>query len=319
MDCDVVIVGAGLAGLTASLYTARFGLRTLVIEEMMPGGQAINVEEIQTFPGFADGVSGAELGGTVQVQAEAAGAEFVLGTATGLEQADPLDSDGLVVSSADGERHTTRTVIIATGSSHRSLGIPGEAEFTGRGVSHCASCDGPNFVGKSVAVVGGGDSALDEAGVLARLGVKQVLVVHHGPAFRAQQVIIDRLQGVDAIEPVFSAELVEIRGEEKVNEIVLRQQGTTITAAVDGIFVFTGQDPNSAWLRGLVELDPAGHVVTDIWMQTSVPGVFAPGDIRQNSAAQLVASAGDGATAAVAAARYLNSPKAPPRWPPRGT
>jgi thioredoxin reductase (NADPH) len=319
MDCDVVIVGAGLAGLTAGLYTARFGLRTLVIEEMMPGGQAINVEEIQTFPGFADGVSGAELGGTVQVQAEAAGAEFVLGTATGLEQADPLDSDGLVVSSADGERHTTRTVIIATGSSHRSLGIPGEAEFTGRGVSHCASCVGPNFVGRSVAVVGGGDSALDEAGVLAKLGVQQVMVVHHGPAFRAQQVIIDRLKGASAIEPVFSAELVEIRGDDKVDEIVLRQQGTTHTAAVDGIFVFAGQDPNSAWLRDIVELDPAGHVVTDIWMQTSVPGVFAAGDIRQNSAAQLAASAGDGVTAAVAAARYLNSPEAPPRWPPRAT
>jgi thioredoxin reductase (NADPH) len=306
MDCDVVIVGAGLAGLTAGLYTARFGLRTLVIEEMMPGGQAINVEEIQTFPGFADGVAGAELGGIVQVQAEAAGAQFVLGAATGLEQADPLDmGDGLVVSCADGERHTARTVIVATGSSTRSLGIPGEAEFTGRGVSHCASCDGPSFVGRSVAVVGGGDSALDEAGVLVKLGVKQVMVVHHGPAFRAQQVIIDRLKESSAIEPVFSTELAEIRGDGQVDEVVLRHEGTTRTAAVDGIFVFAGQEPNSAWLRDVVELDPAGHVVTDIWMQTSVPGVFAAGDIRQNSAAQLVASAGDGATAAVAAVRYL--------------
>jgi thioredoxin reductase (NADPH) len=306
MDCDVVIVGGGLAGLTAALYTARFGLRTLGIEELMPGGQAMNVEEIQTFPGFADGVPGAELGPTVQIQAEAAGAQFIMDTATRLEHGDPLDTgDGFVVSCAGGEQHTTRTVIIATGSSRRSLGIPGEDKFTDHGVSHCASCDGAYFAGKSVAVVGGGDSALDEAYVLVNSGVKQVLVVHHGPEFRAQQVIIDRIRESPAIETAFSTELVEIRGDGKVGEVVLRQQDNTYTAAVDGVFVFAGQVPNSAWLRDVVELDPAGHVVTDIWMRTSVPGIFAAGDIRQNSAAQLAASAGDGATAAVAAVRFL--------------
>lgn len=307
MDCDVVVVGAGLAGLTAALYTARFGLRTLIIEEMVPGGQVMNVRQIQTLPGFADGADGAELGTTALMQAEAAGAEFVMDTATGLEQADPLDMDDtLLVSCASGERHTARTVIIAGGSSRRILGIPGEAEFTDHGVYTCASCDGHYFAGRSVAVVGGGDSALDEASVLVDMGVKQVLVVHRGPAFRAQQVAIDRVRESTAIETAMSTEMIEIRGDGKVEEVVLKQQDKTHVAAVDGVFVFVGQLPNSAWLRDVIELDPAGHVVTDIWMQTSMPGVFAAGDIRQNSAAQLIASAGDGATAAVAARRYLD-------------
>ena len=310
MDYDVVVAGGGLAGLTAGLYGARYGLRTLVLEHMMPGGQVVNVEKIETFPGFPAGVSGAELGPVVMEQAEAAGAAFAAGTAAALEQLE--HGDGLVVRTEGGPDYRTRTVIIATGSSRRALGIPGEQEFEGRGVSQCASCDGPFFAGQRVCVVGGGDSALDEAVVLVQVGVKQVLLVHRGAGFSAQQVIADRVRATPAIMPLLGTELAEIRGGTTVSEVVLRRGDVTSTEAVDGIFVFAGQVPNSEWLRGTVDLDAAGHVVTDPLLRTSVPGVFAAGDIRQHSAAQLVSSAGDGATAAVAAARYLKARSAQP-------
>jgi thioredoxin reductase (NADPH) len=315
MDYDVVVAGGGLAGLTAGLYAARYGLRTLVLEHMMPGGQVVNVERIETFPGFADGVSGAELGPIVMEQAEAAGATFVMDTATALEPTGPEQGDGFLVRTADGPDYGTRTVIIATGSSRRELGISGEQEFEGRGVSQCASCDGPFFAGKRVGVIGGGDSALDEAAVLVEVGVKQVLLVHRGTGFSAQQVLVDRVRAMPAITPLLGTELTEIRGSGTVSEVVLRSGDVTSTETVDGVFVFAGQVPNSGWLRGAVDLDAAGHVVTDTLLRTSVPGIFAAGDIRQHSAAQLVSSAGDGATAAVAAAKYLRARSAQPGEP----
>jgi thioredoxin reductase (NADPH) len=307
MSYDVVVVGGGLAGLTAGLYTARFGLRTLVLEPVMPGGQVMNVESIETFPGFGQGVSGAELGPIAQLQAEAAGAQVALDTAVALQRPDPGGERGGLfrVQCTGGQRHEARAVIVATGSSHRSLGIPGEVEFTDHGMSHCAACDGHSFVGKRVCVAGGGDSALEEALVLVEHGVKTVLLVHPRRRFRAQKVAVDRVEATEAIEPVHGAEIVEIRGDTAVREVVLRRGGGTWAEAVEGVFVFIGQQPNSAWLDGTVDLDSGGHVVTDTWLRTSLPGVFAAGDVRQNSAAQLVASAGDGATAAVAAARYL--------------
>jgi thioredoxin reductase (NADPH) len=312
MDYDVVVAGGGLAGLTAGLYAARYGLRTLVLEHMMPGGQVVNVEKIETLPGFPDGISGAELGPIVMEQAEAAGAKFAMDTAMALEPTGPeptaLDrGDGFVVRTAGGPGYRTRTVIIATGSSRRALGIPGEQEFEGRGVSQCAACDGPFFAGKRVCVVGGGDSALDEAAVLVEVGVKQVLLVHRGTDFGAQQVIAGRVRAQPAITPLLGTEVTEIRGGKTVSEVVLRHGDVTSTEAVDGVFVFAGQVPNSGWLRGTVDLDAAGHVVTDPLLRTSVPGVFAAGDIRQHSAAQLAASAGDGATAAVSAVRHLRA------------
>jgi thioredoxin reductase (NADPH) len=295
-EYDLVIVGGGLAGLTAGLYASRSGLRTCLVEQMAAGGQVLNVEKIENYPGFPEGIAGFDLGPIVQEQAEAAGAEFTMDTAIGLE----VNGDRRIVR-CEGAELVGKSVILAAGSSFRTLGIPGEAEFLGKGVSHCASCDAPFFVGKPVAVIGGGDSALDEAAVLAAQ-VGQVTIVHRGPSFSAQQVAIDRIAELQNIETLLATEVREIAGEQTVSRLRL-SSGTNLD--VSGVFIFVGLEPNTTFLQGVVDLDSAGHIVVDQHLQTSVPGVFAAGDLRQGSARQLVSAAGDGASAAVFAAQYL--------------
>jgi thioredoxin reductase (NADPH) len=299
-EYDLLIVGGGLAGLTAGMYAARIGLRTMIIEHMAPGGQVLNVEKIENYPGFPHGIAGFDLGPIVQEQAEEAGAEFSMDTATGLE----VVGDRRVLH-CDGTNLTTRAVIIAAGSALRSLGIPGEAKFLGKGVSHCASCDAPFFVGQEVCVVGGGDSALDEAAVLAA-SVARVLVVHRGPAFsRAQRVAIERIQSRSNVETLFGTEVVEISGADSVSSVRLLTAGAIHAQDIAGVFIFVGLEPNTAFVRGVVDLDSTGHVIVDAHLQSSVPGVYAAGDIRQGSSGQLISAAGDGASAAIAAARYV--------------
>jgi thioredoxin reductase (NADPH) len=301
-DYDLLIVGGGLAGLTAAMYAARYGLRTALVEHMVAGGQVINVEKVENFPGFPEGVAGFDLGPIVQEQAEAAGAEFIMDTAVGLA----VEGERRILR-CEGTELAASSVIIAAGSALRSLGIPGETEFVGKGVSHCASCDVPFFVGKEVCVIGGGDSALDEAAVLAAQ-VGRVTIIHRGPSFSAQQVAIDRLNTFSNVETRFASEIVEIAGGDKVSSVKLLSNGSGPTdLPVAGVFIFVGLEPNTAFVRDVLDLDPAGHIVVDAYLQTSVPGVFAAGDIRQASARQLVAAAGDGASAAVFAAQYLHS------------
>jgi thioredoxin reductase (NADPH) len=238
----------------------------------------------------------------VQEQAEAAGAEFIMDTVEGLE----IDGATRVVHCAEEDLHA-RAVIIAAGSSLRSLGIPGEERLLGKGVSHCASCDAPFFAGQDACVIGGGDSALDEAVVLAGQA-SRVLLIHRGADFEAQQSIVDRVAATPNIEPVFGTEVAEILGDDSVSALSLRDvdTGEVREEALSGVFIFVGLEPNTAFVRGILDLDEAGHIRTDILMRTSVEAVFAAGDIRQGSVAQLVSAAGDGATAAVAAFRYLN-------------
>jgi thioredoxin reductase (NADPH) len=301
-EYDLVVIGAGLAGLTAAMFGARHGLHTVVVDQMGAGGQIINAERVEDFPGFPEGIPGYDLGPLVQEQAEAAGAEFVLDTATGLR----LDGANRIVSCDAEDELQARAVIIACGSSFRRLGIPGEEQFTGRGVSTCATCDGPFFIGEPVGVIGGGDSALDEALVLAQFG-SSVTVFHRGAEVDGQQVFRKRIAESPKIEVVLNATVEAIVGDEAVSGVRVVTNGSVSEHAVRGVFVYVGLEPNTAFLRDVVELDPAGHIVTDLMMQTSVPGVFAAGDLRQHSVRQLVSAAGDGATAAVAAYRYVKS------------
>ena len=300
-EFDLVVIGAGVAGLTAAMHAARSGLAVAVIERMGVGGQIAAAERIENFPGFPQGISGAELGPLLHEQAEAAGAEFVLDTV----QRIIVDSDWRVVHGAS-DALKARALIVAAGSALKSLGVPGEEALLGRGVSHCASCDGHFFAGQNVCVIGGGDSALDEALVLTE-HAGRVAIIHRAAAFDAQRALIDRVTANGKIEVVPSTVVEAIIGTDSVTGVRLRDLASESTheRPVKGVFVYVGLEPNTAFLQGVVALDPAGHIETDIMMRTSVPGIFAAGDIRRHSVAQLAAVAGDGATAAMAAWRYL--------------
>ena len=300
---DVVIIGGGLAGMTAGIFAARFGLRTGLVERMMGGAQIINIEKIENFPGFPQGISGAELAPAIQEQAMDAGVEFIMAEAGSISR----DGDYKMVASDAGE-YRARTVIVAAGSTLRQLGIPGEEELYGRGVSQCATCDGPLYSGQVVGVVGGGDSAADEAVTLAGYA-DRVLLFHRRDQMRAQKAIQDRLHQHRKIEVVWNTVVQEVLGEDTVSGVRVQNVVTNMENVVglSGLFVYVGLEPNSSLVKGLVRLDNAGHIPVNLSMETEVPGLYAVGDIRQNSSSQLVSVAGDGATAAVAAFNYLRA------------
>jgi thioredoxin reductase (NADPH) len=302
-DFELVIVGAGVAGLTAAIFAGRHGLEVVVVEQLGAGGQIANAERIENFPGFPDGIAGHELGPLLHEQAEAAGAAFVLDEVERLE----TDGDHRIVRGAS-ESLRAPAIIVAAGSRLRPLPVPGAETLLGKGVSHCASCDGAFFAAQEVCVVGGGDSALDEALILAT-HASRVTVLHRSPGLAAQRALVDRARACGKIEIIPEAVIEEILGDDAVSGVRWRDlaTGAVQTKAARGVFVYVGLEPNTAFLRDVVVLDPAGHVETDAMMRTSLRGVFAAGDIRKNSVAQLAAAAGDGATAAVAAFRYLRN------------
>jgi thioredoxin reductase (NADPH) len=301
-DHDLIVVGAGVAGLTAAMVAGHHGLDVVVIAPTGAGGQIINAERVENFPGFPQGIAGHELGTLLFEQAEAAGAQFELDQVESLA----ADGDDLIVRTSTTQMRAG-AVIVAAGSSHRPLGIPGEEMFLGRGVSYCATCDGPLFKGRDVAVVGGGDTAFDEALVLANYAAR-VTIFHQGETPRAQQRLRKLAAGTRNVAIESETAVEGIIGHETLTGLLLRQKAAQARREqkLDGVFVAAGLDPASAFLRGVVALDPAGHVETDAMMRASLPGVFAAGDIRRGSVALLAAVAGDGATAAIAAFRYLN-------------
>ena len=300
-DYDVIIVGSGLAGLTAGLFAARYGLSTLVLESNIPGGHLISIEKIEDFPGFPEGIAGYDLCPTVQRQAADQGAEFQRAEVENLHPEGPF---WLVIT--DEERHRGKAVIVATGSSLKELGVPGEAKLMGRGVSHCASCDGPLYNEKTVGVVGGGDSALQEALTLANYAAS-VLIFTQEESFDAQFSYVERALSQPKIEARHRTAIEAVLGDNIVSGVRVRDLEGNESFQIDlaGLFVYVGMKPNTAFLKDLVRLSDGGHVPTDGWMRTGREGLYAAGDIRQDSAAQAITSAGDGATAAIAAYRYI--------------
>jgi thioredoxin reductase (NADPH) len=300
-EVDVVVVGGGVAALTAATFAARLGLQTVVVADVLIGGQILNVDEIGNFPGFPDPISGADFGALVEQQATEAGAEFVF------DQAHSITSDGaaLTVSASSGDM-SAPAVIVATGSSLRRLGVPGEDRLEGRGVSYCGSCDAAMFAGRRVAVIGGGDSAADEALVVAEHAAEVVMVIRE-PELHAAASTRARVRAHERIHIQTQCETLEILGDPVVAGLRLRhmRDHEESDLEVEGVFIFIGLAPNTGLLAGLVELDHNGHVPTTPWMETSVPGLFAAGDIRRDSPRQLVTVASDGATAAIAAHRYV--------------
>ena len=299
---EVVIIGGGPAGLTAGLYSSRAGLKSLLIERGAFGGQIVNAPLVENYPGFPDGVSGAELGALMHRQATKYGLETVTTGVTGIKVG---KTQRVVTEQGDFE---AGAVIIAAGSEYKKLGVPGEETLVGHGVSYCATCDGFFFRQREVAVVGGGDAAVTDALELAQHASK-IHLIHRRDRFRAGEVLQQRAKTQPKIEFVWDTVVKEIVGGEAVKALKLRNVKTdkTSTLEVDGVFVAVGLQPNSQPFAEIVKLNQLGCVITDGSMAASAPGIFAAGDVRQNSARQVTAAVGDGATAALAAFRYLRS------------
>jgi thioredoxin reductase (NADPH) len=302
-ETDVAILGGGVAALTAAAFAARLGLRTTCVTDILVGGQIINAEEIANFPGFAEPAQGTDLAAQIELQARNAGADFVFGEALEITP----NGDGYTVVTTEGEI-AAAAIIVATGSRLAKLGILGEEQLEGAGVSYCGYCDGPLFAGKRVVVVGGGDSAADEALTVAG-HASEVVVVIRDAAMSAAAATVRRVFAHEKIIVRPGCEPVEILGESQVTGLRVRdiESGDTEELEVAGVFVYVGLDPNTSLLAELAELDGNGRVETDAWMATRSPGLFAAGDIRKDSPGQLVNVASDGATAAIAVHRYIST------------
>jgi len=307
---NLIIIGSGPAGYTAAVYAARANLRPLVIEGVQSGGALMTTTEVENFPGFPDGIMGPELMDSIRKQAERFGAEFVTDDVTRVELVDtgtPGTTEASTVYVGE-TGYRAKAVILATGSAWRPLNVPGEQEFLGHGVSSCATCDGFFFRGQHVVVVGGGDSAMEEATFLTRFA-ESVTIVHRRDEFRASQIMAARALGNDKIRVEWNSVVEEILGADgKVSGIRLRNThtGESRTLDVTGVFVAIGHDPRSEMFRSQVELDENGYVLVDSpSTRTSVPGVFAAGDLVDHTYQQAITAAGSGCAAALDAERYL--------------
>jgi thioredoxin reductase (NADPH) len=300
---QVVIIGGGPAGLTAGLYCARSRFNTLLIERGVIGGQITNAERVDNYPGFPKGISGIELGRLIHEQATSYGLETLLDEVTKVV---PGQRHNLV-STSEGD-FVSESIIIASGSQFRKLGVPGEDKFVGKGVSYCAICDGPLFnKGKTVAVIGGGDAAVTEALYLSKFA-SSVKVIHRRSQLRASKILQERAMAEPKIEFIWDTVVTQIEGDGVVKQLMLKNTKNAKIAILElaGVFVAIGSEPNSAQWRGLLPLDEEGYIITNELMETKIPGIFAAGDIRHNSARQAITAAGDGASAAISAARFLS-------------
>ena len=297
---DTIIIGAGPAGMTAALYAARSNLKVALIEGGLPGGQMNNTSDIENYPGYAN-ISGPELAEKMFEPLENLGVEHLYGFVKNIE--DHGDVKKVIT---DDEEFETRTVIVATGSKHRLLGVPGEEELNSRGVSYCAVCDGAFFREQDLLVVGGGDSAVEEAIFLTQFA-KSVTIVHRRDELRAQKVLQDRAFANDKIKFIWDSVVKEIKGENRVESVVIENVKTNQVTehAFGGVFIYVGLDPVSDFTKDLQIQDESGWIVTDDHMKTSVAGVFAVGDVRQKDLRQVTTAVGDGAIAGQEAYKYI--------------
>lgn len=306
VDYDVIIIGAGPAGMTAALYTGRSMLRTAVLERGISGGELLNTDVIEDYPGF-EHIKGWDLAQKFESHAKKFGADFIQETVLTLEK----QEDGNFLATTDsGATYRAPTAIITSGGTPIKLGVPGELEYAGKGVSYCAICDGAFFKDQIIAVIGGGDAAVEEADFLTRYGAK-VILVHRRDELRASKILQKRLFENPKAEVIWNKVVDRVEGDDKglVKNVVLRDVNTHQTSDLEatGVFIFVGFRPNTGIITGHVDHDEMGYLVTDMNMQTSIGGLFAAGDVRAQLTRQVTTAAGDATTAAIAVEKYLTS------------
>lgn len=306
---DLIIVGGGPAGLTAGLYACRARLKTLLIEDSYPGGQIVVADKVENFPGFSEGIKGSELTEKFKKQAETFGLEIISQKVNGLDE-DMLFNVKLQIVKTKDKVHKSLAVIIATGTKLKELNIPGENEFRGKGISYCATCDGMFFKDQDVVVIGGGDTALEEALFLTRFA-KKVILIHRRDKLRATKILQERAFSNKKIEFIWDSVVAKISGKKKVEAVKIKnlknQEQTSIFCK--GVFIFIGFIPHTDFLRNLIKLDENGYIITDENMRTSKEGIFAAGDCRAKLLRQVITACGDGATAAFSAQQYIDELK----------
>jgi len=301
-EYDIIIIGGGPAGLTAGLYTSRSGLKTLLLEKVAPGGQAALAWTIENYPGFPEGINGPELTERIEKQAEKYGLEIKSGEVAKVKVSSKDErSKGMlekVIKTEEGEEYKTVALIVATGTRPRKLGVPGEERLIGRGVSYCATCDGPLFKNRKVVVVGGGDAAVEEALFLSKFAEKTTLI-HRRDELRATKIVQERAVSNPKLEFLWKSTVTEILGETEVEGVKVRniETGKDLTLEAKGVFIYIGTIPNTGFLKGIIEMDNKGFIITDENMETSVKGIYACGDVRKKLLKQVVTACGEGATA----------------------
>jgi thioredoxin reductase (NADPH) len=301
-EYDIVIIGGGPAGLAAGLYAARSKRSTLIIEKNVTGGQIALTALIENYPGIEE-INGFDLGQAMQRQAEKYGAEMAYTRVTGIE---PREGQHLI-RTEEGD-FLAKALIITAGADYNKLSVPGEERLTGYGVSYCATCDAAFFKDMEVAVVGGGDAAMDEGLFVTRYASK-VYVIHRRDQLRASAVLQERAFANEKMHFIWDTVVDSIDGDKEVESLHIRnlKTGEESDLPVSAVFIFIGQTPNTSFIEGVVDMDPGRHIIVNEWMETNVPGIFAAGDVRANSARQVISSAGDGATAAIRADHYISS------------
>ena len=301
---DILIIGSGPAGLTAAQYGARANLDVLAVEQFAPGGQVLMIDVLENYPGNAGKKTGVEIAADMHTQAIDFGAKFFTARVNELKKEGPV----FTAVFDSGEEWKAPVTIIATGASHRKLGIPGEDRFAGRGVSYCATCDGAFFKGKKIFVAGGGDAACSDAQYLSRLS-QNVVLVHRRDRFRAEPYLAQKVLENENIEIRFNTIIKEIKGDKKISSLVLENEGREYEETADAVFIFAGTVPQSALVsteKLKVQLDDHGYIITNQKMESSIPGLYAAGDVRSGTFRQVVVAAGEGAVAAHNAAGYIN-------------